>query len=54
MIIVSNEKEEIVLDGEKIEVIIKMKDEEKEDNNLRKYLDDTIDLNDVIGEVKNE
>lgn len=46
------EEKEIELNGEKIKIAIKLPKEEIEDNNIKIYLDDTIELSDVIKEVK--
>lgn len=44
----------IEINGEKIKIALKLPKEEIEDNNIKIYLDDTIDLTKTIKEVKEE
>ncbi len=43
---------EIKLDGKKIKVITKLPEKEIEDNNIKRLLDDTIDLTEELEEQK--
>lgn len=45
---------EVTLNGEKIKVITKLPKEEIEDNNIKKYLDNTVDLEEIIKEIKKD
>lgn len=45
---------EIELDGKKIKVVTKLSEKEVEDNNLKKLLDDTIDLTGAIEVPKDD
>ena len=45
-------EEEIILEGKKIKIITKLPKEMIEDNNLKIELDDTIDLEEVQKEIK--
>ncbi|MBQ8193275.1 MAG: hypothetical protein IJZ46_04325 [Bacilli bacterium] len=45
-------EKEIEIDGEKVKIVTKLPKECIEDNNLKIYLDDTIDLTEIIKEVK--
>lgn len=45
-------EEEITLDGKKIKIITKLPKEMIEDNNLEIFLDDTIDLEDLSKDIK--
>ena len=45
-------EEEITLEGKKIKIITKLPKEMIEDNNLEVELDDTIDLEEVQKEIK--
>ena len=45
------EEKEIVLDGKNIKITTKLPKEEKEDNNLKSFLDSTIDLTKVVEEI---
>ena len=47
-------EKEIEINGEKIKIALKLPKEEIEDNNIKIYLDDTIDLTTTIKEVKEE
>ena len=47
-------EKEIEINGEKIKIALKLPKEEIEDNNIKIYLDDTIDLTKTIKEVKEE
>lgn len=42
------EEKEITLDGKKIKVITKLPKEQIEDNNIKLFLEDTIELDEVI------
>lgn len=52
------EEKEIEVNGEKIKIAVKLPKDEVEDNNIKIYLDDTIDLTkvtEVVGqEYRNE
>ena len=45
-------EKEIEIDGEKVKIVAKLPKEYIEDNNLRTYLDNTIDLTETIKELK--
>lgn len=45
---------EIELDGKKIKVVTKLPEKEIEDNNIKRLLDDTIDLTKVLEEPKDD
>ena len=47
-------EEEITLEGKKIKIITKLPKEMIEDNNLKIELDDTIDLEEVQKEIKED
>lgn len=47
-------EKEIEINSEKIKIALKLPKEEIEDNNIKIYLDDTIDLTKTIKEVKEE
>lgn len=47
-------EKEIEINGEKIKIALKLPKEEIEDNNIKIYLDDTIDLTKTIKKVKEE
>lgn len=46
------EEKEIVVDGKKEKIIIKIPKEEYEENDSYIFLEDTIELDSIIGEVK--
>lgn len=48
------EEKEIEVNGERIKVAIKLPKEVVEDNNIKMFLDDTIELTKVVEEVKEE
>lgn len=43
-------EEEINLDGEKVKVVTKLPEKDIEDNNIKRLLDDTIDLTKLLEE----
>ena len=47
-------EEEIMLDNKKIKIITKMPKEEIDNNILQRTLDETIDLKEVVEDVKND
>lgn len=47
-------EKEIEIDGKKIRVITRVQKESIEENNLKIDLDDTIELENIIKEVKND
>lgn len=47
------EEKEVMLNEDKIKVVTKLSKEEIEDNNVKIFLDDTIDLEEVVKEIKN-
>lgn len=48
------EEKEVVLNDEKIKVVTKLSKDEIEDNNVKIFLDDTIDLEEVVKEIKKD
>lgn len=46
------EEKEIVVDGKKKKIKIKLPKEELEENNVYKFLEDTIELDNIIEKVK--
>ena len=48
------EEKEIEVNGKKIKVTIKLPKESIEDNNLKVFLDDTLDLKEVINEINSD
>ena len=46
------EEKEIVVDGKKEKIVIKLPKEKYEENNVYKFLEDTIELDDIIEKVK--
>lgn len=48
------EEKEVILNGEKIKIVTKLSKEEIEDNNAKIYLDDTVDLKEVVKEIKKD
>ena len=47
------EEVEIMIDGKKVKTISKLSKEEIDDNSMRLLLDDTVELDDLIKEIKN-
>ncbi len=45
------EEKEIEVNGEKVMIVTKLAKEYIEDNNLKVFLDDTIDLEEVVSEI---
>jgi len=45
------EEKEIVVNGKKIKVITKLPKEYIEDNNLKVFLDDTVNLEEVVNKI---
>jgi len=45
------EEKEIEVNGKKMKVVTKLPKEYVEDNNLKIFLDDTIDLGEVVSEI---
>lgn len=45
------EEKEIEVNGEKVKIVTKLPKEYIEDNNLKVFLDDTIDLGEVVGKI---
>ena len=45
------EEKEIEVNGEKVKVVTKLSKEYTEDNSLKIFLDDTIDMEEVICEI---
>ena len=48
------EEEKIVLDGNEEKIIVKLPKDEFEDNTIKRLLDDTIDLTNVVKEIKDD
>ena len=48
------EEKEIMIDGKKVKVATKIPKEEIEDNNMKLLLNDTIELNEIIKELKKD
>lgn len=48
------EEKEIEVNGKKMKIVTKVSKEYIEDNNLKVFLDDTIDLEEVVSEIKND
>ena len=48
------EEKEIEVNGEKIKIVTRLPKEYIEDNNLKVFLDDTIDLEEVVSEINSE
>ncbi len=46
------EEVEIMIDGKKIKTISKLSKEEIDDNSMRLFLDDTVELDDLVKEIK--
>ncbi|MGN1312289.1 MAG: hypothetical protein ACI4U4_04710 [Bacilli bacterium] len=45
---------EITVDGKKIKVVTKIPKEEIEDNSMKLFLDDTVELDDLVKEIKKD
>lgn len=45
------EEKEIKVNGKKIKIVTKLPKEYVEDNNLKVFLDDTVDLEEVVSEI---
>lgn len=48
------EEVEIMIDGKKVKMISKLSKEEIDDNSMRLFLDDTVDLDDLVKEIKKD
>ena len=48
------EEVEIMIDGKKVKTISKLSKEEIDDNSMRLFLDDTVDLDDLVKEIKKD
>lgn len=48
------EEKEVIIEGKKTKIVTKLPKEEIEENNLEFYLDSTIDLKEVVEEIKNK
>ena len=48
------EEVEIMIDGKKVKTIGKLSKEEIDDNSMRLFLDDTVDLDDLVKEIKKD
>ena len=48
------EEKEVTIEGKKKKIITKLPKEEIEDNTLESYLDDTINLEEVVKEITKE
>ena len=48
------EEKEIEVNGKKVKIITRLPKEYIEDNNLKIFLDDTIDLGEVVSEIQND
>lgn len=48
------EEVEIMIDGKKIKVTSKLSKEEIDDNSMRLLLDDTVELDDLVKEIKKD
>ena len=48
------EEKEIEVNDKKVKIVIKLPKEYIEDNNLKVFLDDTIDLEEVVSEINNK
>ena len=46
--------EEIKVDGSKVKVVTKLPEEEKENNNLHRSLDKTLDIKEVLRKLKED
>ena len=48
------EEVEIMIDGKKVKTISKLFKEEIDDNSMRLFLDDTVELEDLVKEIKKD
>lgn len=48
------EEVEIMIDGKKVKVTSKLSKEEIDDNSMRLLLDDTVELEDLVKEIKKD
>lgn len=48
------EEVEIMIDGKKVKVTSKLSKEEIDDNSMRLLLDDTVELDDLVKEIKKD
>lgn len=48
------EEVEIMIDGKKVKVTSKLSKEEIDDNSMRLFLDDTVELDDLVKEIKKD
>ena len=48
------EEVEIMIDGKKVKTISKLSKEENDDNSMRLFLDDTVELEDLVKEIKKD
>lgn len=48
------EEVEIMIDGKKVNTISKLSKEEIDDNSMRLFLDDTVELDDLVKEIKKD
>lgn len=48
------EEVEIMIDCKKVKTISKLSKEEIDDNSMRLFLDDTVDLDDLVKEIKKD
>lgn len=48
------EEVEIMIDGKKVKVASKLSKEEIDDNSMRLLLDDTVELDDLVKEIKKD
>jgi len=49
-----NVYEEIIIDGEKRKIVIEINDGSIEENNIYNFFENTIDLNEVVKEIKED
>lgn len=45
---------EITIDGKTVKVVTKIPKEEIEDNSMKLFLDDTVELDDLVKEIKKD
>ncbi len=48
------EEVEIMIDGKKVKITSKLSKEEIDDNSMRLLLDDTVELDDLVKEIKKD
>ena len=48
------EEVEIMIDGKKVKITSKLSKEEIDDNSMRLFLDDTVELDDLVKEIKKD